>query len=63
MRQNQEPELTPESAAMITRNLLCDSSRAQRELGYKFAPVRGLVQETIDWMRDVGMLPEEEQKS
>jgi len=58
-----EPELTPESAAMITRNLLCDSSRAQRELGYKFTPVRVLVQETIDWMRDAAMLPEEEQKS
>jgi dihydroflavonol-4-reductase len=51
-----EPDLTPESAAMITQNLLCDSSRAQRELDYRFTPIRPLVRETIDWMRNSGML-------
>jgi dihydroflavonol-4-reductase len=51
-----EPDLTPESAAMITRNLLCDSSRAQRELDYRFTNVRSLLQQTIDWMKSAGML-------
>lgn len=51
-----EPDLTPESAAMITQNLMCDSSRAQRELGYRFTPIRPLVRDTIEWMRDAGML-------
>jgi len=51
-----EPDLTPESAAMITQNLLCDSSRAQRELNYRFTPIRSLVRETIEWMRNSGML-------
>ena len=58
-----EPDLTPESATMITRNLLCDSSRAQRELDYRFTPMRQLVQETIDWMRSAGMLSQENGKS
>jgi nucleoside-diphosphate-sugar epimerase len=51
-----EPDLTPESATMICSNLLCDSSRAQRVLGYRFTPLRPLLQETIDWMRNTGML-------
>jgi nucleoside-diphosphate-sugar epimerase len=51
-----EPDLTPEAAAMITRNLLCDSSRAQRELDYRFTDVRSLLQQTVDWMLSVGML-------
>jgi len=51
-----EPDLTPETAAMITRNLLCDSSRAQRELDYQFTDVRSLLQQTIDWMMNAGML-------
>lgn len=51
-----EPDLTPESAAMITRNLLCDSSRAQRELDYQFTDARSLLQQTIDWMKSVEIL-------
>ena len=51
-----EPDLTPESAAMITRNLVCDSSRAQRELDYRFTDVRILLQQTINWMQSTGML-------
>jgi dihydroflavonol-4-reductase len=51
-----EPDLTPESAAMITRKLSCDSSRAREELDYRFTPVGTLLQETIDWMNQAGML-------
>jgi len=51
-----EPDLTPETAAMVTRNLSCDSSRAQRELDYRFTDVRSLLQQTIDWMMSAGML-------
>ncbi len=63
MMTGKEPDLTPESTAMITRNLLCDSSRAQRELDYKFTPVRSLIQATIDWMRGAGMLEQAQRKS
>lgn len=51
-----EPDLTPESAAMITRHLRCDSGKAQRELGYRFTPVRGLLEDTIAWLRERGLL-------
>lgn len=51
-----EPDLTPESAAMITRNLDCDSSRAQQELDYRFTDVRTLLKQTINWMQSTGML-------
>jgi len=51
-----EPDLTPESAAMITRHLSCDSGRAQRELHYRFTDVRILLQLSIDWMRGAGLL-------
>jgi nucleoside-diphosphate-sugar epimerase len=51
-----EPDITPEAAAMITRHLPCDSSKAQRELGYRFTPTRQLVEDTCQWMRERGML-------
>ena len=53
-----EPVLTPESAAMITQHIDCDSSRAQRELNYRFTPPRDLLLDTISWMKDNGMLSE-----
>lgn len=51
-----EPDLTPEGAAMITRHIHCDSSRARTELGYRFTPVHQLLEETCAWMRARGML-------
>jgi nucleoside-diphosphate-sugar epimerase len=51
-----EPDLTPEGSAMITRHIKCDSSKAIKELDYRFTPVRQLLQDTCEWMRDKGML-------
>jgi nucleoside-diphosphate-sugar epimerase len=51
-----EPDLTPEGAALVTRHIRCDSSKAQRELGYRFTPTRQLVEDTCAWMRGKGML-------
>ena len=50
------PDVTPEGAAMITRHINCDSSRAQRELAYGFTPVRDLLEDTCTWLRERGML-------
>ncbi len=50
------PVITPESAVMITHNILCDSSRAQRELDYQFTPIRKLIKDTIVWMKSAGLL-------
>lgn len=53
---DREPDITPESAAIIIHHLRCDSSRAQDELGYRFTPIRPLLQETIDWLRQAGII-------
>jgi nucleoside-diphosphate-sugar epimerase len=51
-----EPDLTPEGSAMITRHINCDSSKAVKELDYRFTPVRQLLNDTCEWMRSKGML-------
>lgn len=51
-----EPDLTPEGAAFITHHITCDSSRARKELDYRLTPVRQLLEDTCEWMRNKGML-------
>jgi len=51
-----EPDITPESVAIITHHLSCDSKKSECELGYCFTPVRTLLQDTIQWMRQAAML-------
>jgi nucleoside-diphosphate-sugar epimerase len=51
-----EPDLTPESADMVIHRLYCDSGRAQRELGYRYTPIRTLLRDTIDWLRKEGIM-------
>jgi len=51
-----EPDLTPEAAVMIVHHMRCDSSRAQRDLNYRFTPIRPLLQDTIDWLHKAGMM-------
>jgi nucleoside-diphosphate-sugar epimerase len=51
-----EPDITPESAAMIVYNVACDSSKAQQELNYQFTPIRKLIEDTVDWMNENGLL-------
>jgi nucleoside-diphosphate-sugar epimerase len=51
-----EPDLTPESADMVIHRFYCDSGRAQRELGYRYTPIRTLLRDTIDWLRREGIM-------
>jgi nucleoside-diphosphate-sugar epimerase len=51
-----EPRITPESAAMISHEIICDSSRARQELDYRFTPIRELVKDTIAWMKSARLL-------
>jgi len=51
-----EPDLTPEAAVIATSNMRCDSGKAQQELGYRFVPLEDMVQDTIDWMKERGLL-------
>jgi len=51
-----EPDITPESVFMIIHQPRCDSSRAEQELNYRSTPIRPLLQDTIDWLRQAGMV-------
>jgi nucleoside-diphosphate-sugar epimerase len=51
-----EPDLTPEGAALIIHAIRCNSDKAQRELDYPIVPLRNMVEDTIDWMNEKGLL-------
>ena len=51
-----EPDITPEAAAIVTHSIRCDSGKAERELGYRSVPLREMIHDTIEWMRQQGML-------
>jgi nucleoside-diphosphate-sugar epimerase len=50
------PEMTPEAAQFTCHHLAVDSTRAIRELGYTITPLDRLLDDTIGWMRETGML-------
>ena len=51
-----EPDLTPEGAAIATHAIRCNSGKAQRHLDFRGAPLRTMVQDTIDWMSEEDLL-------
>lgn len=51
-----EPDITPESAAMVSYHVNCESGKAISELGYRFTPIRQLIRDTAEWMREKGLL-------
>lgn len=50
------PDMTPEEAAFVCDPQSCDSSRAISELGYRITPIGQILDDTIAWMRDEGLL-------
>jgi len=51
-----EPPLTPAAAAFTCHELRVDSSKAMRELDYGITPLDRLLEDTVAWMREAGML-------
>lgn len=45
-----EPDLTPELAKLMTRNVVYSSNKAKRELGYSIPPVKKSVQDCYEWL-------------
>mgnify|MGYP000055993364 CR=1 FL=1 len=45
-----EPDLTPELAKLMTRNVVYSSDKAKRELGYRIPPVKKSVQDCYNWL-------------
>lgn len=50
------PELTPVAATFTCKHLRVDSSKAERELGYRSTPLPQLLADTIAWLRAEGLL-------
>lgn len=51
-----EPDVTPEGAALTSHRLQVDSGKAVRELGYRITPLDALIDDTLAWMREQGMV-------
>ena len=51
-----EPDVTPESAAMVAYHVSCNSGKAQEALDYRFTPIRTLIEDTVKWMKEKGLL-------
>lgn len=52
-----EPDITPESAALVSGDERVDSSRAIAELGLTVTPLDVLIADTLAWMTDEKLLP------
>ena len=51
-----EPRVTPEGAALGSRYLFADCSKAERELGYKAVPLEEMLRQSIEWLRGRGLI-------
>jgi nucleoside-diphosphate-sugar epimerase len=51
-----QPALTPVAATFTCHHLEVDSSKAERELGYRSTPLPQLLADTIAWLREEGLL-------
>lgn len=51
-----KPDLTPELAKLMTRNVSYSSDKAKRELGYRIPPVKKSVQDCHQWLVQEGLL-------
>ena len=58
---NKEPDISPESAAMVSCHLLCDSSKAVAKLNYNITAIDELLDITVDWMHENNMLITDDQ--
>ncbi|MGH8686858.1 MAG: SDR family oxidoreductase [Burkholderiales bacterium] len=51
------PMLTPEAAAMVTRELTCDCTKGVQALGFRVVPLRDMVADSARWLGAEGLLP------
>ncbi|HEX7044061.1 MAG TPA: SDR family oxidoreductase [Burkholderiales bacterium] len=50
------PSITPEMVGQSTREMTCDSTKAQRELGLQPVSLRRMVEDSVEWLRREGFL-------
>jgi dihydroflavonol-4-reductase len=46
-----EPDITPESAALVTKRVYCDCSKAERELGFTRVGLEEMLADCYAWMK------------
>lgn len=51
-----EPDLSPESVALVTKRVLCSSEKAERELGFRPVSLRTMLEDCHRWMVETGRL-------
>lgn len=51
------PQFTHGEVGVFREHWACDSTRAERELGYRARPLSQGVSETVDWLRATGQAP------
>lgn len=56
VRRGVEPELTPEAAALACHRMRVDSSKAERDLDLVTPSLQPMLRDSIDWLRDHGLL-------
>lgn len=56
IRRDAQPLVPLEGVRMAEENMFVDSSKAQRELGYRAGPVRDALERAVGWYRDRGYL-------
>ena len=51
-----EPMLTPEKYRRAVGTIICDCTKAARELGYRTSPLSSMLADTIAWLRAEGTI-------
>jgi len=57
------PQLTHGEVGIFLEEWACDSTRAERALGYEWRPLAEGLRETVRWLRDQGLAPSGERAS
>ena len=55
-RKGGKPQMTTYAVWNLMRNNVFDSSKAQRELGYRTRPYRETIHDEIVWMKEAGLI-------
>jgi nucleoside-diphosphate-sugar epimerase len=51
-----EPDITPEGAHMVCSHKVCNTDKAERELGYTPTDLETMVRDCADWLRSEGRI-------
>lgn len=52
-----EPRITPEAVELVCHDMLCDSAKAKRHLGYRPETLARMVADCHNWLMEQGALP------